>query len=442
MIDRKEGRWASGTRELIAASALGLAFASMRTASAGAEAGGEDWTSRALLGVLALAVLHLTCVLIAWRRSGTGDAAAQASTFVSRKLSDSRRHSGQSVLGHFPRCAALKVSEAEAQWFEEVVARVYNADFVADEAPVEYVQQLDDFFGMLSSVMGVGHAGDASDSQGLLHEPVDAVSVARILIATDFDVAKASHYLANYMAWRQSFGGPVAPPSPWLQSGVVRIPFQDRFGRPVLIVRACLHRPIQPGQQSAEIFEKGYQATLDAVTAHCMAHRGHGISKSNPLEQYVVLLDMRGVGWNNFSLPTLKLMKHESDFHYAERLAQVYVIFPNSLTQVMWSMAAPLLHPRTKRKVQMIPQEKVPDFLCRLVGDPDLLPPEYGGTGPALPLPGSSRTLEDMGGALAAKAWRILGVVSTSDPEASSDIDDGFAVASAWACCGGCRPKR
>jgi len=133
---------------------------------------------------------------------------------------------------------------------------------------------------------------------------------------------------------------------------------------------------------------------MDAVVAHFMLQRTSTVSRLNPLEQYVCFLDLRQAGWQNFSRDWVKMMARESAHHYADRLANVYVLFPNPIFQALWRMASPLLHPRTLRKVQLIPHDKVPDFVGSLIEAPESVPVEYGGEAANWPAPTECKTLQ------------------------------------------------
>merc|ERR1711977_103355 len=98
---------------------------------------------------------------------------------------------------------------------------------------------------------------------------------------------------------------------------------------------------------SSDLMQAGYRATVDAVIAHLLHKRSSQISGSNPLEQYVLVFESDGAGWSNFSTQIVKIMVQESNRHYPERLARIYVINCNNFVRTCFHIASPMLHPRT-----------------------------------------------------------------------------------------------
>lgn len=171
-------------------------------------------------------------------------------------------------------------------------------------------------------------------------------------------------------------------------------PLEDRFGRPVVVLRA----QHLPGTMDLETFEQGFCATLDAVIAHVLARRAAGDPlEGNPLDQYVCLVDTEGASRNNFSLQAVKMMQRMATTRYAERVAKIYVLSPNMVVRTVWGMVKPLLLERTQRNILMVPAGEVAPVLRQLMGDrfEQVLPPGYGGRAPAWPTPQQAETLED-----------------------------------------------
>merc|ERR1712004_831041 len=116
------------------------------------------------------------------------------------------------------------------------------------------------------------------------------------------------------MAWRRQIPGCVAPPSMWLDSGAVLVPFADRFGRPVVVIRA---RYLEPGKIPLDVLERGFCATLDAVIGHLLLQRRDGNAlEKNLLDQYVCCIDSRGAGRRTFSFAAMKMMQRLATARY------------------------------------------------------------------------------------------------------------------------------
>jgi len=386
---------------LAAVLTLGVAFAVQRAAQSSVSEGLVAALAACLLGCLAYFARSMRLPAFAAVRRGSFNG-------LHRRMD--RCISGQGI---FPAVPELHAAREEISWFAEAVGRIYNCDFVPGRPPSIPVRPLPELGSLLETVKRT--VIDQIGKPGEFHENVDDPAAARALCAADFDPSVAAQYMVSYLDWRSQVRGAVSPPLTWLRWASVLIPFEDRFGRPVVVIRARCHEPQTP-QQTPHLLERGYRATMDAVIAHCLAKRSSTISKSNPLEQYVAFIDLREAGRRNFSLATIKMMKRESDTHYADRLANVYILFPNRMFQILWQVAQPLLHPRTQQKLQLIPAEQVPSFMRDMIGKPEVVPSDYGGSAEPWPLPPGCRTLEHMGGELAANIWEEMG---TAPPELS-----------------------
>eukprot|EP00440_Ansanella_granifera_P074787 gb/GFBE01081160.1/.p1 GENE.gb/GFBE01081160.1/~~gb/GFBE01081160.1/.p1 ORF type:complete len:531 (+),score=88.95 gb/GFBE01081160.1/:1-1593(+) len=237
------------------------------------------------------------------------------------------------------------------------------------------------------------------------HEPLDDLFLSRHLIAADFDIARAAKLVQGYSSWRRELRGGVPPSLAWLKLGIACLPFEDVMGRPVILARARYFDAALPAEQ----FKTFYRGIVDAVIAHLLLKRTGELSETNPLEQYVLVLDVMGASRRNFAMSGVKVMVGESNTNYPDRLAQIFVLGVNMMVQGLWSMVSPMVHPRTRNKVTMANSNQTPALMRKLIGRPELLPPEYGGTGPELPAPEDARSLEDQAGRLAADAWRTLG---------------------------------
>jgi len=252
-----------------------------------------------------------------------------------------------------------------------------------------------------------------------LQEPLDDVFLCRLLVAKDFDVEQALKLAQNYSAYRLKVYGGVRPPPAWIASGMCIIPFEDRHGRPVVVVRA----KYIDGSISSEVMEQGYRASVDTVIAHCLSKRTTNVSGSNPLEQYVLMFESEGAGWSNFSSVIMKIMVRESNSHYPERCAGIYILNCNHFVRASFQMVSPMLHARTVKKIKFVVAEKVPALMQSLV-EPEKLPPEYGGRAPPWASPANSQNLSDRLGRLMAATYRRLGLEPPGEDELEEESDE------------------
>lgn len=244
-----------------------------------------------------------------------------------------------------------------------------------------------------------------------LHEPLDDPYLARTLVATDFNVQNSAAIIEKYLAYRREVGGGVVPPREILRKCIFALPFVDVLGRPVLYIWA---RNIDT-RMPLPLYEAGFRATMDAIICFFLHKRttaqGNFGERQNALEQYVVVIDTEGAGWNNVSLDFLRMMVRETTVNYPDRLQEVVVLGASQKIKAIWRVAEPLVHPRTRKKVRLISKADVNAAMQRMVPH-ESLPSTWGGAAPPLALPQSQEvtSLEDRAGRLAAETWRRLGL--------------------------------
>lgn len=204
---------------------------------------------------------------------------------------------------------------------------------------------------------------------------------------------------------------------------IVIVPFEDTRGRPVAISRLRSYHSKLP----LELMTNGYRATADAVIAHFLFKRSQNVSAKNPLEQWVLCIDCEGVGWSNFSMSYVQMFVQESAEHYMERISAIYMLNPPTTWRLFWQILKPVLHPRTLRKIKLVPSAEVPQVMRELIGARanELLPEAYGGSAPPFPPPGQGRTAEEKVGALLANTWKQLGVCLDENIRVKRESDYG-----------------
>lgn len=299
--------------------------------------------------------------------------------------------------------------------FEREVTRIYAVDH--SKPPLgEGKSRPSNFFPARNVADSLRHMRAACENleaelqeDGRIFEPLDDVFMSRQLIAADFDLGKTTEVVRKYVAWRQRICGGVPPDLSWLSLGFAIAPFEDVMGRPIFLARA---RYIS-ADTCAEQFRTMYRGLADAVVSHLLQKRSAQMSERNPLEQYVLVIDVQGASRSNFSMAAVKVMISESNANYPDRVAEIFVLGANLVVRSIWSLVSPMVHPRTRHKVHMVGPAEVPVTMRRLVGSDELLPEEYGGTARPLAAPTEARTVVDMAGRLAASAWDRMGALKS-----------------------------
>jgi len=307
-----------------------------------------------------------------------------------------RSHSDFSFSLGEPEAPFLRVPEQQMPRFEAEIGSIYA---VYDQSSCDRINLRTPLYTLRKLL------APYEQEHWQLREPIDDVLLCRTLVAKDFNVEKAFALVKGYLEWRVEVDGGVRPPDEWIATCHCSIPFEDRFGRPVVVVRS----KYIDGSMPAELLQKGYRATVDAVISHLLEKRSSTVSGNNPLEQYVLCFESEGAGWSNFSPQIVKIMVAESNKHYPERLAGIFVLNSTHFVRSCFNMVSWMLHPRTVKKVQFLTQDKVAAFMQNLV-DIDKLPPEYGGHAPSWPGPDEAKSLNERMGPIMAGTYRRLGL--------------------------------
>jgi len=336
----------------------------------------------------------------------------------------------------FPKAPSCVADDDDTLWWTETVGRIHEVDF-SSEAPGSVPKRaLDNLLSQLRAVA----ASVAACSDEERHEPVDDIWAARALIATDFDVPQAVKAASSYVERRKAFTGISVPSGSIIDRAITLVPFEDRFGRPVAIGRI---RYVAPG--NLEDMTNHYRSAFDGMVSHMLLarqERGGQVSRTNPLEQVVLCVDCDGMSWRNASMEYSLMFGRESGDRYLERIAVMYIMNPPAIWYWFFAMLDPILHPRTKRKIQLVKSADVRNLMRGLVGEhraDELLPPNFGGSAKFYPPPGEGRTLEEKVGALLAQTWVRLGAAESGGSwgsiEASGSMDNpGFQSTSAVGC--------
>jgi len=180
-------------------------------------------------------------------------------------------------------------------------------------------------------------------------------------------------------------------------------------------------------QAPVHVLQRQFRAYMDAIIVHLLQRRPE-LAATNPLEQYVCVIDAAGAGWANVSTEFFRMLVSETDRHYPDRLQEVIVLGVNATVRTIWRVAAGsgIVHPRSQKKVRMVAPEKVEAVMRGLVPE-QTLPADYGGRAPALGNPallGDGLSAQHVG-ALASAIWQ--GQPSAQKPATSSSTTDDCA---------------
>eukprot|EP00929_Paragymnodinium_shiwhaense_P112646 TRINITY_DN80911_c0_g1_i1.p1 TRINITY_DN80911_c0_g1~~TRINITY_DN80911_c0_g1_i1.p1 ORF type:complete len:433 (+),score=68.85 TRINITY_DN80911_c0_g1_i1:52-1350(+) len=301
----------------------------------------------------------------------------------------------------------LKASDAEMDWFEGVMQEIYEVRFgaknwgdVGGEAIKGWPPKA-----FRAALLQLRERVPEPYQGGTVHEPIDDAMLSRLLIVSNLNVDAAAALVSRYVAYRQDVQGGTGPLLKNLQAGLAVVPCEDCQGRPVLFVRLRYHKAYD-----LEMFRTGVRALLDTIVMHLLLKREASISRQNPLEQYIMVLDMANATMSNFDWSGFKVLLHEGVTNYPNRLAQIYVLGANAFARWAYGLMSPLLHPRTRRKCIMVAAKDVNACLHDLIPSA-VLPPQYGGSGNSCPAPQEACTLQDQVGDIAAAVLLRTGMV-------------------------------
>jgi hypothetical protein len=193
-------------------------------------------------------------------------------------------------------------------------------------------------------------------------------TLCRFLKARDFKASKAERLLTRANEWRlrtHPEALTIIDVAHELKRGYLFRHYQDKFHRPVLILRAARYLPSQIRVEEAErlvlyLLESGIRDMQPEVKGFCM------------------IADMKDVGLTNFSFPHFKHFAHLIQDFYPERLGSAFIVNVSWVVKTMWVTAKPLLNQRTIEKIHFLETKEMKKLLE--VVDENVLPAEYGGT--------------------------------------------------------------
>ncbi|KAF0933042.1 hypothetical protein E2562_013796 [Oryza meyeriana var. granulata] len=168
-------------------------------------------------------------------------------------------------------------------------------------------------------------------------------SIARYLVARNWDVKKATKMLKKTLKWRSEYKpdeirwDEIANEA--VTGKIYRTDYFDKSGRSILVMR--------PGVQNTKK-AKGQIRYLVYCMENAILNLPHGQS------QMVWLIDFAGFSLSNISLHVTKMTADVLQGHYPERLGVAILYNAPKFFESFWKLASPILEPKTFNKVKFV----------------------------------------------------------------------------------------
>uniref|UniRef100_A0A0E0K5C0 CRAL-TRIO domain-containing protein n=1 Tax=Oryza punctata TaxID=4537 RepID=A0A0E0K5C0_ORYPU len=168
-------------------------------------------------------------------------------------------------------------------------------------------------------------------------------SIARYLVARNWDVKKATKMLKKTLKWRSEYKpdeirwDEIANEA--ATGKIYRTDYFDKSGRSILVMR--------PGVQNTKK-AKGQIRYLVYCMENAILNLPHDQS------QMVWLIDFAGFNLSHISLHVTKLTADVLQGHYPERLGVAILYNAPKFFESFWKIASPILEPKTFNKVKFV----------------------------------------------------------------------------------------
>lgn len=174
--------------------------------------------------------------------------------------------------------------------------------------------------------------------------------------------------IQDTVAWRlENTVGTAPQPDPSFlvpaESGQIYINGQDREGRPIVI-----YSPTTEGACPGEVCMQYLVYTLERAVA---------IAESRGGTQYAFIVDMANMG----TRPPLKTVKASFEImgrHYPGRCGGILLVHGGSMIQMIWRFLEPMIPPKTRDKVTIVPEREEGAVLTAII-DPSQLEHRFKG---------------------------------------------------------------
>ncbi|PNT69621.1 hypothetical protein BRADI_3g59030v3 [Brachypodium distachyon] len=198
-------------------------------------------------------------------------------------------------------------------------------------------------------------------------------SVARYLVARNWDVKRATKMLKKTLKWRSEYKPDEIrwdDISDEAATGkIYRSDYFDKSGRSILVMRpACQNTKKAEGQVKYLVY--------------CMENAILNLPPGQ--DQMVWLIDFAGFTLHNISLHVTKLTADVLQGHYPERLGVAILYNAPRFFENFWKLASPLLEKKTKNKVKFVYSDSPEtDKIMEDLFNMDELECAFGGRSPA-----------------------------------------------------------
>ncbi|CAD8079724.1 unnamed protein product [Paramecium primaurelia] len=174
----------------------------------------------------------------------------------------------------------------------------------------------------------------------------------RLMIAREWKVNDAFEQWKRWVEWRKQYRADDIKIEEIQQEIDLRKAFWngvDKFGNPCLIIKTKRHFP---GQSNPETLIRFFLYIID-----------QGIQKADlaGTGRISVIWDREGVTSKNFDTSMFTIMKKVVTLvqdNYAERLNQLFILYPNFLVKSIMTVIKPFLSEKTKSKIILCNQMK------------------------------------------------------------------------------------
>uniref|UniRef100_A0A0P5RU89 Cral/trio domain-containing protein n=1 Tax=Daphnia magna TaxID=35525 RepID=A0A0P5RU89_9CRUS len=219
----------------------------------------------------------------------------------------------------------------------------------------------------------------------------DDVYLLRWLVARDFDLAKSEKMLRNSMEWRQknridTIIEDWKAPEVLTKYCAVGHTSADKYKSYTVVVR---YGAMDLKGLLLSVKKKGYLTHVTKIVEQCIVEARNNPARftSSPttISQAALILDMAGFSMRHITykpaLDTAMQMLQMNEANYPEFLRRIFVINAPKIFSILYSLAKPFMHEKTRNKVQIYSHD-ADQWKAALLEDfdPQELPACFGGT--------------------------------------------------------------
>lgn len=228
-------------------------------------------------------------------------------------------------------------------------------------------------------------------------------------------VEKAAKRLEQQAAWHRGFGAvPEDAIAPELASGKVKLqpPAAGSAGRPLLIVKARLHRPGATPQ------------AINQFICYCLETASHYCwHADNPDGKLVAVFDLGGLQVKNLDATALRASFTMLAQHFPERMLAVWMLDAPTIFWGLWKIVEPFVDATARKNIHFVNGQAGRTALVESLG-PAVVPFEYGGAAAEVPIELAAQQLA---------AWRQQQQAATTDVGLGAAANGGGSAGEAQA---------